>query len=93
VRLLRIDIESFRSIEDEWLPAAGLVVLFGANSAGKTSVLEAAEQLMSQAGTLRSDQPQQDRPDNVAPGTAAARPARPATTEYVPNASARTCWA
>jgi hypothetical protein len=52
---LRIDIDQFRSIDHEWLPADGLVVLFGPNSAGKTSVLEAAEYIVTQAGVLRSD--------------------------------------
>lgn len=55
MRLLRLDIEEFRSIKNEWLPADGLVVLFGANSAGKTLVLEAAEHLITQAETFRSD--------------------------------------
>jgi ABC-type Mn2+/Zn2+ transport system ATPase subunit len=50
-----INIEDFRSIDHEWLPADGLVVLFGPNSAGKTSVLEAAEYIVTQAGVLRSD--------------------------------------
>jgi recombinational DNA repair ATPase RecF len=55
VRLLRLDIDEFRSIENQWVPADGLVVLFGPNSSGKTSVLEAVEQLITQAGTLRAD--------------------------------------
>jgi hypothetical protein len=55
LHLLSVEIEQFRSIEDQWVPAEGLVVLFGANSAGKTSVLEAAEYLITQAGVLRSD--------------------------------------
>jgi AAA domain, putative AbiEii toxin, Type IV TA system/AAA domain len=55
MRLLRLDIERFRSIEDQWLPADGLVVLFGPNSAGKTAVLEASEHLLTQAETFRSD--------------------------------------
>lgn len=33
----------------------GLVVLFGQNSAGKTSVLEAVEHLITQAGRFRAD--------------------------------------
>jgi hypothetical protein len=55
LRLLNVEIERFRSIEDQWIPAEGLVVLFGPNSAGKTSVLEAVELLIMQAGTLRTD--------------------------------------
>ena len=55
VQLLRIDIDSFRSIEHQWLPAKGLVVLFGPNSVGKTSVLEAVAEVITNAGGLRSD--------------------------------------
>ena len=55
LHLLGVEIEQFRSIEDQWVPAEGLVVLFGANSVGKTSVLEAAGYLITQAGVLRSD--------------------------------------
>jgi energy-coupling factor transporter ATP-binding protein EcfA2 len=55
MRLLRVDIEEFRSIKNQGLPATGLVILFGANSAGKTSVLEAVEQLITQAAELRAD--------------------------------------
>lgn len=43
MRLLEVNISEFRSITDRKLKADGLVVLFGPNSAGKTSVLEAAE--------------------------------------------------
>ena len=55
MRLLRVDIDEFRSIENQWLPADGLVVLFGPNSAGKTTVLEAVEHVFTQAGKLRTD--------------------------------------
>jgi hypothetical protein len=55
LRLLNVEIERFRSIEDQWIPAEGLVVLFGPNSAGKTSVLEAVEHLITQACMLRHD--------------------------------------
>jgi energy-coupling factor transporter ATP-binding protein EcfA2 len=55
LRLIRIDIDQFRSIEDQYVPAEGLVVLFGANSAGKTSVLEAVEDLITSAGSFRPD--------------------------------------
>ena len=62
LRLLRVEIENFRSLEGQWVPADGLVVLFGPNSAGKTSVLEAAENLISQAGALRADPGADDDP-------------------------------
>jgi energy-coupling factor transporter ATP-binding protein EcfA2 len=55
MRLLGFEIENFRSITNQWVPAGGLVVLFGPNSAGKTSVLEAVEHLVTQAANLRSD--------------------------------------
>jgi recombinational DNA repair ATPase RecF len=55
VRLLRIQIKEFRSIYQQSLPADGLVVLFGPNSAGKTSVLEAATELIRTSATHRSD--------------------------------------
>ena len=42
-------------MDDQWIPAEGLVVLFGANSAGKTSVLEAVEHVITQVGELRAD--------------------------------------
>ena len=60
MQLLRVDIDRFRSIEDQWLPAEGLVVLFGPNSAGKTSVLEAVAEVITEAGALRSDPGQLD---------------------------------
>jgi len=62
LRLLRVDIEQFRSINDQWIPAEGLVVLFGANSAGKTSVLEAVEHVITQASALRADPGADDDP-------------------------------
>jgi AAA domain, putative AbiEii toxin, Type IV TA system len=55
MRLLGITIEDFRSIHDQWLPTDGLVVLFGPNSAGKTSVLEAAVELLRAASNPRVD--------------------------------------
>lgn len=55
MRLLLVDIDEFRSIENQRVPVEGLVVLFGQNSAGKTSVLEAVEQLFTQAAALRAD--------------------------------------
>src|SRR6266704_995828 len=55
VRLLRLDIAGFRSIRYQALAAEGLVVLFGPNSSGKTSVLEAAEQLIARSAIRRTD--------------------------------------
>jgi energy-coupling factor transporter ATP-binding protein EcfA2 len=55
VRLLQVNISEFRSINNQELAADGLVVLFGPNSAGKTSALEAAEQLITQAEIRRAD--------------------------------------
>jgi hypothetical protein len=55
MRLLGIAIEDFRSIHHQRLPADGLVVLFGPNSAGKTSVLEAAIELLRAASNPRID--------------------------------------
>jgi len=55
MRLLGITIEEFRSVRGQWLPADGLVVLFGPNSAGKTSVLEAAVELLMAGSHLRTD--------------------------------------
>jgi len=55
MRLLGITIDEFRMIDDQWLPAGGLVVLFGPNSAGKTSVLEAAGELLRVASSSRID--------------------------------------
>lgn len=55
MRLLAIEIEEFRSIKDQWLPADGLVVLFGPNSAGKTFVLEAASELLRHESSRRFD--------------------------------------
>ena len=55
MRLLGLVIEDFRSISGQWLPAEGLVVLFGPNSAGKSSVLEAAVELLGAGSHLRTD--------------------------------------
>ncbi|HET9896319.1 MAG TPA: AAA family ATPase [Streptosporangiaceae bacterium] len=62
MRLLCIDIEEFRAISNQRIPAEGLVVLFGANSAGKTSVLEAAENLITQALSVRVDPGSREEP-------------------------------
>ena len=51
MRLLGLVIEDFRSIRGQWLPADGLIVLFGPNSAGKSSVLEAAVELLRAGAT------------------------------------------
>jgi hypothetical protein len=55
VRLVSVDVEQFRSIEDQQVPLRGLVVLFGPNSAGKTAVLEAVGNLLAREGRLRAD--------------------------------------
>jgi AAA domain, putative AbiEii toxin, Type IV TA system len=55
MRLLGIRIAESRMIWDQWLPADGLVVLFGPNSAGKTFVLEAAGELLRGADSSRTD--------------------------------------
>jgi AAA domain, putative AbiEii toxin, Type IV TA system/AAA ATPase domain len=55
MRLLNVEIEQFRSIEDQRIPMDGLTVLFGPNSAGKTSVLEVVEHLLAQEREYRSD--------------------------------------
>ena len=55
MRLHAIFIKDFRSIRKQLLPADGLVVLFGVNSAGKTSVLEAAVELLTAVSSSRVD--------------------------------------
>ena len=55
-RLLGVSVAEFRSIRDQRLPLDGLVVLFGPNSAGKTSILEAAVELLRAASAARMDQ-------------------------------------
>lgn len=55
MRLLQVNIFEFRPIVDQQLTAEGLIVLFGPNSAGKTSVLEAVEQLITRAEVRRTD--------------------------------------
>lgn len=55
MRLVRVDIEEFRSIEHQEVPLDGLVVLFGPNSAGKTTVLEAVGHLLARESSLRAD--------------------------------------
>ena len=62
MRLLRVEIEQFRSIEDQWIPGEGLVALFGVNSGGKTSVLEAVENVITQASAVRADPGADDEP-------------------------------
>jgi len=55
MRLLQVNISEFRSIAEQVLPADSLVVLFGPNSAGKTSVLEAVELLIAPSEPRRVD--------------------------------------
>ena len=69
MHLLGIFIEDFRSIRKQWLPADGLVVLFGANSAGKTSALEAAVELLTAASSRRIDPGQPEEQDVSAKGS------------------------
>ena len=69
MRLLGIFIKEFRSIRNQWLPADGLVVLFGANSAGKTSALEAARELLTAASSRRIDPGEPEEQDVSATGS------------------------
>jgi hypothetical protein len=69
MRLLAIFIKDFRSIRNQWLPAEGLVVLFGANSAGKTSALEAAVELLTAASSRRIDPGEPEEQDVPATGS------------------------
>jgi energy-coupling factor transporter ATP-binding protein EcfA2 len=55
MRVRAIGIENFRSIENILLPLDGLVVLIGANSSGKTTVLESVRGLLTRSGTPRVD--------------------------------------
>jgi AAA domain, putative AbiEii toxin, Type IV TA system len=55
VRLLGLAVEDFRSIHDQWITADALAVFFGPNSAGKTSVLEAAKELLGGGSQHRTD--------------------------------------
>jgi AAA domain len=55
MHLYGLSIEAFRSLDDQWVPADGLTVLFGPNSAGKTSVLEAIQDLLARSGSGRTD--------------------------------------
>jgi hypothetical protein len=56
LRLNAIVIEEFRSLLDATLPLDGLVLLFGANSSGKTTVIDAVRELLSAGtGEMRRD--------------------------------------
>jgi len=55
MRLVGFLIEEFRSVRKQLLPAEGLIVLFGQNSAGKTSVLEAVSELLRAVSSGRAD--------------------------------------
>lgn len=55
MRLLGLAVKDFRSIHDQWIPADALAVFFGPNSAGKTSVLEAAKELLGGGSQHRTD--------------------------------------
>jgi hypothetical protein len=55
MRLIKFEFEDWRLLQHQDLPATGLVVLFGANSCGKTSVLEAVEELLTRKQRRRFD--------------------------------------
>lgn len=67
MRLLHLEIEECRSVVDGLVPLEGLVVLFGPNSGGKTTVLEAVRELLGTPGGLRRD-PGSDEGDPYAAG-------------------------
>jgi AAA domain, putative AbiEii toxin, Type IV TA system len=68
MHLLEIFIEEFRSIRKQRLPANGMVVLFGVNSAGKTSVLEAVVELLTAASSRRIDPGESEDEDQPSKG-------------------------
>ena len=68
MRLLELYIEQCRSVRNSVLPLEGLVVLFGPNSAGKSTVLEAAGELLGASGRLRRD-PGDDWSEHYAMGS------------------------
>lgn len=56
LRLNAILIDEFRSLRDTTLPLDALVLLFGANSSGKTTVIDAVRELLSAGkGEMRRD--------------------------------------
>src|SRR5947208_16481169 len=55
MRLVKFEFDDWRLIQQQELPASGLVVLFGANSSGKTSVLEAVEEILTRNRRRRFD--------------------------------------
>src|SRR5262249_54389733 len=55
MRLQQLKITECRSIDDGVVPLEGLTVLFGPNSGGKTTVLEAVRELLGSTGFLRQD--------------------------------------
>jgi hypothetical protein len=50
MRLLAARIEEYKAFQDQALPLEGLVVVFGANSSGKTNSLEAVAELIGLSG-------------------------------------------
>ena len=55
MRLIKFEFEDWRLLQHEELAASGLVVLFGANSSGKTSVQEAVEEVLTRKQRRRFD--------------------------------------
>jgi hypothetical protein len=55
VRLRALVIEEFRSLAHVGIDPDGLVVLFGANSSGKTTVIDAVRELLAGQGEIRRD--------------------------------------
>lgn len=68
MRLLQLHITECRSVVEGVLPLEGLVVLFGPNSGGKSTILEATRELLGAKGQLRRD-PGDDGGDPYAMGS------------------------
>lgn len=49
MRITRIEIDQWRVLKGTWLPLDGLLVLYGTNSSGKTTVLEAVSSMLAGA--------------------------------------------
>src|SRR6516162_2945251 len=55
VHVSKLFVEQCKSIEEQEIPLEGLVLLFGANSSGKTNVLEAISEVLGSAFNSRYD--------------------------------------
>ncbi len=66
MRLLSVTINEYRSISGCTVPLEGMVVLFGPNSAGKTTVLEAVRDALSAKRSARIDPGDWDEPFHAA---------------------------